>query len=533
LPAGSEILFRPPSLWADYRGIIIGGLMIVVAQGLLIGALLRERNQRRRSQGALAEAEQRYRTVADSTADLVYWTLPDGSFRYVSPSCRQVTGYEPDAFIERPTLLAELVVEEDRCRWSVHRDKALTADAPQTVEVRIRTRAGDTRWLDVAEAPVRGPQGEPLGLRGSARDITQRKRSESELRAAFDEIGRLRDRLEIDNTYLRQQVGRRDETLEGVLGTSDVMRYVVTRVRQVAPTSSTVLLLGETGVGKSQLARALHELSPRRQRPLVTLNCAALPPALVESELFGHEKGAFTGALTRRIGRFEAANGGTLFLDEIGELPPDLQSKLLRVVQDGEFERVGSNQPLKADVRLIAATNSELESLVRSGRFREDLWYRLKVFPITVPPLRQRPDDIPVLVSHFVEKHCLKLGRPRLEVTRAVMKALQARPWPGNVRELDGFIERSVIESAGPSLEIDDGDWPPPHDLLNPAPLSHRSLQEIERGHVLATLERLGWRIEGPGGAAEVLGITASTLRSRMRKLGIRRPGRLADASRN
>jgi chemotaxis protein methyltransferase CheR len=298
----------------------------------------------------------------------------------------------------------------------------------------------------------------------------------------------------------------------------------------VAHTSSTVLMLGETGVGKSHLARAVHELSPRRSRPLVTLDCAALPPSLVESELFGHERGAFTGAHTRRIGRFEAANGGTLFLDEIGELPLELQAKLLRAVQDGEFERVGSSAPTRTDVRLIAATNANLETLVRAGRFRQDLWYRLNVFPITVPPLRQRPDDIPVLVAHFVDKHCCKLGRPAMEVTRATMKWLQARAWPGNIRELEGFIERSVIQSSGSRLEIEEGETAGAGGATilsvgpGDAPL-HRSLQEIERQHILATLERLAWRIEGPGGAAEILGLPASTLRSRMKKLKVGRTG--------
>jgi transcriptional regulator with GAF, ATPase, and Fis domain len=395
-----------------------------------------------------------------------------------------------------------------------------------TVELRIVTKAGENRWLEIVEGPVIGSNGAPLGIRGSARDITDRKRAEADLRTAFEEIARLRDRLEIDNTFLREQVAR-EPAIEGILGASEVMSYVTAKVRQVAHTSSTVLMLGETGVGKSHLARAVHELSPRRSRPLVTLDCAALPPSLVESELFGHERGAFTGAHTRRIGRFEAANGGTLFLDEIGELPLELQAKLLRAVQDGEFERVGSSTPIKTDVRLIAATNADLESQVRAGRFRQDLWYRLNVFPITVPPLRQRPDDIPVLVAHFVDKHCCKLGRPALEVTRATTKWLQARAWPGNIRELEGFIERSVIQSPGPRLEIEDGEVAGAAGDAN-APggaggTSHLSLEQIERQHILTTLERLAWRIEGPGGAAEVLGLPASTLRSRMRKLGVNR----------
>ena len=244
------------------------------------------------------------------------------------------------------------------------------------------------------------------------------------------------------------------EGIEGILGTSDAMRYVTSRVQQVAPTASTVLLLGETGVGKSLLAQAIHDLSPRRARPLVTLNCAALPPSLVESELFGHEKGAFTGAQARRLGRFEIADGATLFLDEVAELPLDLQAKLLRAVQDGTFERLGSSVTLKTDVRLIAATNRKLDDEVRAGRFRQDLLYRLNVFPITVPPLRQRPDDIPSLVGHLVQKHCRKLGVAEPSISKATMKALQAREWPGNIRELENVVERALISSRGTRFEV-------------------------------------------------------------------------------
>jgi transcriptional regulator with GAF, ATPase, and Fis domain len=309
--------------------------------------------------------------------------------------------------------------------------------------------------------------------------------------------------------------------------TSDIMRYVLSKAQQVAPTSSTVLLLGETGVGKSLIAQTLHDLSPRRARPLVTLNCAALPATLIESELFGHEKGAFTGAHAQRRGRFEIADASTLFLDEIGELPLDLQSKLLRAIQDGEFERVGGNVTLKTDVRLIAATNRKLDEEVRAGRFRQDLWYRLHVFPITVPPLRQRPEDIPLLVTSFIEKHCRKQGKPVLQVSKAAMKALQGREWAGNVRELENVVERAVISTRGPMFEI--GNDPVMTVSLSPTgiggPDDRRTLAQAERDHITATLARLHWRIEGDEGAADALGINASTLRSRMRKLGIQRPG--------
>ena len=397
---------------------------------------------------------------------------------------------------------------------------------PRGLEFRIRTKDGRIRWIEHVCRKVTGREGEFLGVRGSNRDITRRKESDSELRAAFTEIERLRERLEADNTYLREQL-QPEQDIGGIVGSSDALRYVLSKAQQVATTSSTVLLLGETGVGKDLIARAIHGLSPRRDRPLVTLNCAALPQSLVESELFGHEKGAFTGAVALRKGRFEIADGSTLFLDEVGELPLELQAKLLRVIQDGEFERVGGTATQKTDARLIAATNRRLDEDVKAGRFRADLWYRLNVFPITVPPLRQRREDIPLLVTHFVQKHCRKAGKPPLDVSLGAVKDLQSREWPGNVRELESVIERAVVSSTGPSLRIGQalrpgsGETPPPATSSGAA----RTLAQLERDHIVATLEQAYWRLEGEGGAAERLGINASTLRSRMSKHGIRRPG--------
>ena len=525
LPKGSVVLFRAPDFWADHRWEVAGAVGLLLGQGLLIGALLVERRGRHRAQAGLVEAERRYRTVADFTSDWEYWTRPDGSFAYISPSCTAITGYDAAAFTGRPALLTDIIVEEDRAGWAEHRHGAGAATAPVRLEFRIRTAAGETRWIDHVCSPVVGADGANLGVRGSNRDITAKKDSEEELRRAFEEIRQLRDRLEADNTYMREQL-ELDSGIEGLLATSDVMRYVVSKVHQVAPTSSTVLLQGETGVGKGLIARAIHNASPRRARPLVTLNCAALPPSLIESELFGHEKGAFTGAHAQRRGRFEIADQSTLFLDEIGELPLDLQGKLLRTVQDGEFERVGGNLTLKTDVRLVAATNRKLDDDVRAGRFRADLWYRLNVFPITVPPLRQRPEDIPLLVNQFVQKHCRKLARPVLPVSRAAMKVLQGRDWPGNVRELENVIERAVISSRGAMLEIGD-ELAGPGPRVAPEPggaASRRTLVELEHDHIVATLETLSWKVEGVGGAAEVLGINPSTLRTRMRKHGIKRP---------
>jgi transcriptional regulator with GAF, ATPase, and Fis domain len=288
-----------------------------------------------------------------------------------------------------------------------------------------------------------------------------------------------------------------------------------------------VLLLGETGTGKELLARALHQRSPRSGRVFVRVNCAAIPATLIESELFGHEKGAFTGAVASRAGRFEAAHGGTLFLDEIGELGVDLQAKLLRVLQDGTFERVGSTRTTRADVRIIAATNRDLERAMAEGRFREDLFYRLSVFPIRVPPLRERPEDIPLLVWWMINRRQGELDRRIDDVPRRVMRALESYSWPGNVRELENVIERALILSQGPTLQV--GEFAGPLRAARPAEAppsssAYRTLDEVDRDHIRAVLERCGWRVNGPGNAAEVIGLHPNTLRFRMKKLGIARP---------
>ena len=424
LPAGSAVKFREPTLWSEYKWSIAGVTALVLAQGLLIGGLVAGRRQRQRVQASLEASEHRYRIVADFGADWDYWTLPDGSMGYVSPSCESVTGYDVASFLRQPDLVTDILVDEDRGAWRQHRGEGHSGSGRRTMEFRIRRRDGETRWVEHACARVLGPDGSDMGTRVSNRDVTPRKQAEEDLRRALREIEELRDRLEVDNSYMREQL-QPEDAITGILGASDAMRYVTSRVQQVAPTASTVLLLGETGVGKSLLAQAIHDLSPRRARPLVTLNCAALPPSLIESELFGHEKGAFTGAQVLRKGRFEIADAGTLFLDEVADLPLDLQGKLLRAVQEGEFERVGSSITRKVDVRIIAATNRKLDEEVRAGRFRQDLLYRLNIFPITVPPLRQRPDDIPLLVGHFLRKHARKLGVPVPDVSKATMKVLQ------------------------------------------------------------------------------------------------------------
>ncbi|MFZ3208110.1 MAG: sigma 54-interacting transcriptional regulator [Geobacteraceae bacterium] len=340
-----------------------------------------------------------------------------------------------------------------------------------------------------------------------------------ELSTALSEIKTMKDQLEAENIYFRQEIKMRHEFAQ-ILGQSDGLKYVLYRAEQVAPMNTTVLILGETGTGKELIAAAIHNMSPRKGRPLITVNCAALPASLIESELFGREKGAFTGADTRQVGRFEVANGSTLCLDEIGELPLEMQAKLLRVIQHNEFERLGSSHTIKVDVRIVATTNRNLEEEVRKGTFRQDLYYRLNVFPVTVPPLRQRKDDIPLMVQAFIERYSRKLGKQITSIQKETMKALQDYPWPGNVRELENIIERAVILCPGPVLQL--------ADLLEiPSPsLSStvRTLEETERNQILKMLSESRWRIEGKNGAAAILGLHPSTLRARMHNLGIIRP---------
>jgi formate hydrogenlyase transcriptional activator len=337
---------------------------------------------------------------------------------------------------------------------------------------------------------------------------------------AYEEITSLKHRLEQENLYLQEE-SRADAAFADVVGESQAIQRVLESVRMVAGTDSTVLVTGETGTGKEVVVRAIHGLSGRKNKILVKVNCAALPSGVIESELFGHEKGAFTGALMRRIGRFELANGGTLFLDEVGDLPLELQAKLLRVLQEGEFERLGGAQTLKVNVRMIAATNRDLKTAVEEGRFRADLFYRLNVFPIAIPPLRERLEDVPRLTRHFAMIYASKMGKSIDTIGEQTMKRLTAYHWPGNVRELQNVIERAVIISPKSRLEVDDA-------LATPVIDTHgkpaRTLEEIEREHIVAVLESVGWRVSGDRGAGRILGLKRTTLEARMKKLGISRP---------
>ena len=351
-----------------------------------------------------------------------------------------------------------------------------------------------------------------------------RRENERALRTTLAEVNALRERLAAENEYLREHAFAA-EGFEDIVGESAPLRSVLFQAEQVAQTDSTVLLLGETGTGKELIAKAIHAKSSRRDHALVTVNCAALPPTLVESELFGHEKGAFTGALSRKIGRFELADRSTLFLDEVGELPLALQAKLLRVLQEGEFERVGSSVTHKADVRLIAASNRDLSAATREGTFRADLYYRLRVFPITVPPLRARREDIPLLVWHFLGHLSRTLGKKVDRVQAPTMQRLVEYDWPGNIRELRNVLERGVILSRGSTLFLEElGEASRTAQAAAPGAGTARTLEDVEREHIRRVLESCDGRVRGKGNAASLLGLNASTLYSRMKKLGIRRP---------
>jgi PAS domain S-box-containing protein len=371
-------------------------------------------------------------------------------------------------------------------------------------------------WWDL-KFPIAGPLGEKL-IGGVALDITERKQAEEDLRKAYSEIKQLKERLETENLYLRKEIDLKHKHGE-IIGESDAIKNVLHRAEQVAETDSNVLLMGETGTGKELLARSIHALSHRKDRSLVTVNCSALPPTLIESELFGREKGAFTGALSRQVGRFEVANGSTIFLDEIGELSTDLQVKLLRVLEEGEFERLGSTKTRKVDVRVIAATNRDLMQMVQDGQFRDDLFYRLNVFPIAIPPLRDRRNDILLLTWAFIKEFGQSMGKTIDKITRKDMEGLQRYAWPGNVRELRNVIERAMILARSSTLPID---LPEPSKPVN-GQLSG-TLAEIEKAYIVQVLGKTNWRIRGQNGAAETLGLKPTTLHSRMQKLGIRRP---------
>jgi PAS domain S-box-containing protein len=385
-------------------------------------------------------------------------------------------------------------------------------------------KGGESNFIFLSIADVTDREYYKRGLEGLVEKRMQDlivAREEAEERKqiaekAFLQIQALKKQLEAERAYLQDEI-KLENNHENIIGQSDGLKRILYKVEQIAGSDTTVLILGETGTGKELIARALHSRSLRKHRALIKVNCATLPANLIESELFGHEKGAFTGSHMRHMGRFEVADGATIFLDEIGELPLELQAKLLRVIQDGEFERLGSSSTIKVDVRIIAATNRQLEEEVRKGAFREDLWYRLNVFPITMPPLRDRLDDIPLLVDFYIRKIAKRMGKTINVIPAGVMNVLQGYHYPGNIRELENILERAVINSSGPKLHLADELKKKVQDNAKKS----KTMEAIEREYILEVLEQTQWKVSGKSSAAEILGLDRSTLRARMRKLGI------------
>jgi PAS domain S-box-containing protein len=453
----------------------------------------------------LVESEQRYRDLFEEAP--IAYVHEDLQSRFLSANraALRILGLKPEEVVG--TVGMSLVPDTPDAQRRVREAFASIGKGNDTSGVVLELRRKDNGkpiWVQWWSKP------EPKGryTRTMIVDITDRVLMEQE-----------QARLKAQNLYLQEEI-QADHNFEEIVGASPALVRVLENVRRVAPTDASVLIHGETGTGKELIARAIHFNSKRRDKPLIKINCAALPTGLVESELFGHEKGAFTGAIARRVGRFELADGGTIFLDEVGEIPLEVQAKLLRALQEKEFDRVGGKSPISVDVRVIAATNRDLLAAVREKTFREDLYYRLNVFPVHVPPLRERKEDLPLLAHFLLKKFATRIGKPIEQVSPEALSQLDAYPWPGNVRELENIIERAVILAAGPVLEID------PEILAATTPTSASpagSLAAVEQDHIRRVLEQTRGVIEGPSGAARILGLHPNTLRSRMKKLGIGR----------
>ncbi len=489
--------------------------------------------ERRRIEDTLARSEKRFRTLFERANDGILTMASDRisecNTRVLDMLKRpldEIIGHHPSEF--SPETQPDGRKSQDKEREVMRRAFAGESMLFEWVHTRSDGEPVDLEVsmnrIDVDEGPT---------LMVIWRDITRRKQLEAarqranrELKRAYEQIRILKDRLEAENLTLREEIKSASKEDEFV-GQSHGCHKVLQQVGHVAPTDATVLILGETGTGKGLIARKIHQLSRRRQQPLVNVNCAALPATLIESEFFGHEKGAFTGAVERKIGRFELADGGTIFLDEIGDLPIELQAKLLRVLQDNEFERIGSSKTRTVDARVIAATNRDLDRLIEQGAFRADLYYRLGVFPIRIPPLRERRSDIPLLACFFITLLQSRFGKNFENVSTPSMEALTAYDWPGNVRELRNIIERAMILSPGTKLEIG-REFQLARRFTNTSDHTQvdegEKLAEVERAHIVSVLKACDWRVRGKGGAAERLGLKRTTLQSRMKKLGIQRP---------
>ncbi|HTW65887.1 MAG TPA: sigma 54-interacting transcriptional regulator [Bryobacteraceae bacterium] len=490
---------------------------------IFVGAIT-DVTERKFADEALRESEQRFRTMADTLPEGIWiGTIEPRKVLYVSPSFERIWGLPLEELYRNPHLWEEAIYPEDRervrCRFTQWISGA--GERYYDVEYRILRPDGATRWVHDRGVLSLDKHGRPARINGISADITDRKRAEADLQNALLEIKKLKDQLYEENVALREEIDK-TSMFEEIVGESGALQAVLARVSKVAPMDSTVLITGETGTGKELIARAIHKRSKRAAHAFISVNCAAVPPSLITSELFGHEKGAFTGAVQRRLGRFELAEGGTLFLDEVGELLPETQIALLRVLQEREFERVGGSKPIRADVRLIAATNRDLQAAIDAGTFRSDLYYRLNVFPIEMPPLRQRSEDIPVLVEYFIDRFARKSGKEIRGINRATLERLQSYDWPGNVRELQNVIERSIIVCETENFTVDES-WL--SRSTQQAEQTNRPLLRMpasqEKQTIEAALAEAQGRISGPTGAAAKLGIPPSTLDSKIRALRI------------
>jgi PAS domain S-box-containing protein len=482
--------------------------------------------ERKQAEEHLRDSELRFRTLADTAPVMIWMTGTDKLCCFFNKPWLVFTGRTMEQ--ELGAGWTEGVHPEDLQRIFDVYLPAFEARCPFNMEYRLKRANGEYGWVMESGVARYTPQGAFSGYIGSCTDITERKRSEDELRRsevalqnAYDEIKILKDQLYRENLALREEIDQAS-MFEEIVGTSPALQRVLSRVAKVAPTDSTVLITGETGTGKELVARAIHKHSQRAERAFVSVNCAATPSSLIASELFGHEKGAFTGAEQRRLGRFELAEGGTLFLDEVGELPAETQLALLRVLQEREFERVGGTQAISADVRVIAATNQDLQRAIVAGTFRMDLFYRLNVFPIEVPSLRERRDDIPMLVAYFIARYAGKTGKRIRSIEKATLELFQSYRWPGNIRELQNVVERSVILCDQDRFSVDES-WllrqSMPHPI-SPQPLTE-SLRTQEKEMIEHALVECKGRVAGPRGAATRLGIPQSTLANKIKTLGI------------
>ena len=479
-----------------------------------------------------ARASFKYRDLYRSTPAILHTLDAEGNIQTVTDHWLQKLGYSREEVLGRP--ITDFYSEADRRRFAGARlHEAVNRGEFSNVDRQMVTKDG--RVLDIVMSAIsnRDSTGKVERMLVASKDVTERKQAERKLRRTLAENARLREELEHERDYLREEVNVA-MNFGRIVGTSPALRQMLKRVEAVADTPATVLLLGESGVGKELVAHAIHARSPRAEGPLVKVNCASIPKELFESEFFGHVKGAFTGAHRDRVGRFQLADGGTIFLDEVGEIPLELQGKLLRVLQESEFERVGDDVTKSVDVRVVAATNRNLEQLIVDGSFREDLFYRLSVFPVDVPPLRDRGDDVIQLAQDFLDKTCQDFGREPMTLTRGQANKLRRYKWPGNVRELKNVIERAVILSPGNVLRLEaslpeavlDDAAPDDDGAPEPSFLTEAEMREFQKKNLVAALKESDWRVSGPGGAAELLGMKPTTLADRIRTWGIRKPSR-------